>query len=76
MSKFSELLTQKRIEKKLKKSDVAYLFGWSPMYYGRFENGHIIPSRLARLRIIDYCKGHDVSHELILVLEKKRGRSE
>lgn len=44
MSNFSEMLTAKRKEKKMLKKEVAELFGWTPMYYGRFEAGRLKPS--------------------------------
>lgn len=43
MSKFTELLTRTRKAKKLTKVDVAKHFGWTPMYYGRYENGYLTP---------------------------------
>ena len=45
MSKFTKLLKKTREDKNLSKIEVAKLFGWSPMYYGRFENGYLIPSK-------------------------------
>lgn len=45
MSKFTELLTKKREEKHMLKIDVANLFGWTPMYYGRYENGYLKPTK-------------------------------
>lgn len=45
MSKFTELLIKTREEKKMLKSDVASLFGWTPMYYGRYENGYLKPTK-------------------------------
>ncbi len=43
MSKFTELLTNAREQKHMTKNDVANLMGWTPMYYGRYENGYLIP---------------------------------
>lgn len=45
MSKFTELLTKTREKKKMLKVDVANLFGWTPMYYGRYENGYLEPTK-------------------------------
>lgn len=45
MSKFTKLLKKTREDKNLSKIEVAKLFGWSPMYYGRFENGYLTPSK-------------------------------
>lgn len=45
MSNFTKLLKKTREDKNLSKIEVAKLFGWSPMYYGRFENGYLIPSK-------------------------------
>ena len=43
MSKFSELLINAREQKHMTKVDVAKLMGWTPMYYGRYENGYLVP---------------------------------
>ena len=43
MSEFTEVLSCARKKKKMLKSEVAELFGWTPMYYGRYENGYLIP---------------------------------
>lgn len=45
MEKFAELLTKARLKKNMKKADVANLFGWTPMYYGRYENGCLYPTK-------------------------------
>ena len=44
MSDFTKLLKKTREDKNMSKIEVAKLFGWSPMYYGRFENGYLNPS--------------------------------
>lgn len=43
-NKFADLLVQIRSEKKMLKKEVAYSFGWTPMYYGRYENGQLLPT--------------------------------
>lgn len=44
MSKFVDMLIAKREEKKMLKRDVALMFDWTPMYYGRYENGQLKPT--------------------------------
>jgi transcriptional regulator with XRE-family HTH domain len=36
----------------------------------RWENGRNMPSRLARLRMADYCKSKGVSNEIVSELER------
>jgi transcriptional regulator with XRE-family HTH domain len=43
MSRFTELLIKARESKKMTKSQVAEYFNWTPMYYGRYENGYLVP---------------------------------
>lgn len=45
MDEFSSLLKRAREKKHLTKSQVASLFGWTPMYYGRYENGKLNPTK-------------------------------
>lgn len=45
MDEFSNLLKKARIKKHMTKGQVASYFGWTPMYYGRYENGKLIPTR-------------------------------
>lgn len=45
MSIFTELLKRKREDDNLTKVDAAKILGWSPMYYGRYENGYLIPTK-------------------------------
>jgi transcriptional regulator with XRE-family HTH domain len=42
---FSELLRKYRIKHRLKKKEVAKLLNWTPMYYSRFENGQLLPTK-------------------------------
>ena len=41
---FSEYLKKRRSELNLRCMDVAERIGWTPMYYGRFENGKLLPT--------------------------------
>ena len=42
---FSDALVEARKKKGLSKSQVAESFGWMGMHYGRFEKGHIFPTK-------------------------------
>lgn len=45
MKRFNVMLINKRIEKKLNKAQVAKRMGLTPMYYARFENGDLCPTK-------------------------------
>jgi transcriptional regulator with XRE-family HTH domain len=36
----------------------------------RWENSHTTPSRLARMRLIEYCTGKGVSDEIVAALKR------
>ncbi|WP_455450210.1 helix-turn-helix domain-containing protein [Streptococcus salivarius] len=42
---FSEFLKNYRVEKNLSKKEVAAILDISPMYYGRFEKGDLLPTK-------------------------------
>ena len=42
---FSEFLENYRLEKNLSRKEVAAILGISPMYYGRFERGDLLPTK-------------------------------
>lgn len=66
-NKFIELLIKTREDRGLLKQDVASLFGWTPMYYGRFENGQLKPSGT---NIKKFAKFLDITEEeLIKIIE-------
>ena len=44
-SKFCVLLRNVREKKGLTKKQVAEIFGWTAMYYGRYENGQLNPTK-------------------------------
>lgn len=45
MSKFTTMLKHVRLQRKMSKADVARELGWTPMYYGRYENGYLNPTK-------------------------------
>lgn len=54
MESFKDLLIHAREEKKLNKSQTAEHFGWTPMYYGRFENGQLLPNKKNIKKFADF----------------------
>lgn len=42
---FKDLLIKTRESKNMTKKQVAMLFDWTPMYYGRYENGYLKPKK-------------------------------
>lgn len=68
MSKFTNLLKEKREEKRMLKKDVANYFNWGPMYYGRFENGQVTPKGLNIKKFANFL---EISEDkLIKILEE------
>lgn len=45
MTDFAKKLKEKRVAKNLSKSEVAEMFGWTRMYYGRYESGDLLPNK-------------------------------
>lgn len=60
---FSDFLKKYRIENGLTKKQTAALMGWTPMYYGRFENGNILPSKK---NIEKFCANLNIPIENLL----------
>ena len=66
---FKQLLIEKREQKGMLKKEVAELFNWTPMYYGRYENGNLKPSS-SNIRM--FSKFLDISEEeLSIILEQE-----
>lgn len=51
---FHELLKETRQNKSLLKKDVARMFGWTAMYYGRYETGDILPTQSNVQKFADF----------------------
>ena len=67
---FYIMLTAKRNEKQLTKKQTAELLGVTPMYYARFENNNLTPSR----RNLDFFASflEMDKEELWLIIEEEK----
>lgn len=45
MTKFAALLIDARNKMNMTKANAANQLGWTPMYYGRYENGYLLPTK-------------------------------
>ena len=68
--KFCERLAIKRKELNLNKKEVAKMMGLGPMYYARFENGQLLPTKANAQMFSDFL-GIE-KDELIDLLEKEK----
>jgi len=69
--KFKDYLVEKRIEKKMLKKDVASFFGWTSMYYGRFESGSLLPTKRNFNLFKEFLEISDMKLVEIIFLSKK-----
>ena len=67
---FSNKLKEVRIKKKLLKSQVAKLFSWTPMYYGRYENGSLVPSKSNIHKFAEFMNISIPDLEILILNEK------
>ncbi|HOT59345.1 MAG TPA: helix-turn-helix transcriptional regulator [Candidatus Cloacimonas sp.] len=65
-----EILKNIRKELSLTQEQLARDLNVSFSTLNRWENCHAIPSRLARMRLLDYCTQKGVSDEIISELER------
>ncbi|HWR30341.1 MAG TPA: helix-turn-helix transcriptional regulator, partial [Negativicutes bacterium] len=61
--KFNELLKEVRKELKISQEQFAHELNVSFTTLNRWENDRCIPSRLAKLRILDYCKSKNLPQD-------------
>lgn len=66
------ILKKIRKELNLTQEQLAHDLNVSFSTLNRWENSHTVPSRLARMRLFDYCLQKDVSTEVIRELEKSK----
>lgn len=68
--KLDEVLKNVRKELSISQEQFARDLNVSFSTLNRWENNHSVPSRLAKMRILDYCKSKEVSKDIISVLER------
>lgn len=68
--KLDEILKEVRKELNLSQEQFARDLNVSFTTLNRWENNRSMPSRLAKMRILDYCKGKDIPKEIITALER------
>jgi transcriptional regulator with XRE-family HTH domain len=66
MNKFGLKLKAYREEKKLSKKQLAFILGWTAMYYARFENGDILPSKFHYGKFANLLGISEVAIEIII----------
>lgn len=67
--KFNELLKEVRKELNISQEQFAHELNVSFTTLNRWENNRCVPSRLAKLRILDYCKSKNISKDIVIALE-------
>ena len=65
-----EILKSIRNELNLTQEQLARDLNVSFSTLNRWENSHTVPSRLARMRLLDYCTKQGVSSEIIATLKR------
>lgn len=67
---FSEILKQIRTQQNYTQEQFARELNVSFSTINRWENGHTVPSSLAKMRLLEYCKKNYVSDEIIIEISK------
>lgn len=67
---FDEILKRIRKELNITQEHLARDLNVSFSTLNRWENGRNTPSRLARMRLVEYCTEKDISSEIISELER------
>ena len=68
--KLDEILKEVRKELNISQEKFAHELSVSFTTLNRWENNRSAPSRLAKLRIIDYCKSKNISEDIIAAMER------
>lgn len=67
---FREIIKRIRNQLKITQEQFARELSISFSTISRWENGHTIPSRLAKICLLEFCKNNSVDIEIISELEK------
>jgi transcriptional regulator with XRE-family HTH domain len=67
---FGEIIKKIRATLNITQEQFARDLNISYTTLNRWENGRNVPSRLARMRIADYCKQKNVSPDIVSELER------
>lgn len=61
---FSDTLKKVRAELNITQEQFARELNISFSTLSRWENGHTVPSRLAKMRLLEFCNEHPLSHDI------------
>lgn len=67
---FSEVLKKVRAELNITQEQFARELNISFSTLSRWENGHTAPSRLAKMRLLEFCNQHNLSQDIMRHLDK------
>lgn len=67
---FSEILKQIRMNQNYTQEQFSRELNVSFSTINRWENGHTVPSGLAKMRLLEYCKKNCVDDEILTELSK------
>jgi transcriptional regulator with XRE-family HTH domain len=68
--RFSDYVKMIRLHLGITQEQLAHDLGISFSTINRWENGHTIPSKLARLRLVEYCSQNKVDENILGQLTK------
>ena len=62
---FCEIVKAVRVQLEITQEELARDLNISFTTINRWENGHTIPSKLARMRFADYCLEKNINHNIL-----------
>ncbi|MEA4969250.1 MAG: helix-turn-helix transcriptional regulator [Candidatus Pelethousia sp.] len=66
----SEILKEIRRQLGITQEQLAHDLSISFSTISRWENDHTSPSRLAKIRLLEYCSDHDIAKDIITQLKE------
>lgn len=67
---FEDLIKAIRIELNITQEQLAHELNISFSTINRWENGHTSPSKLAKIRLLEFCRKKNVDENITFELEK------